>query len=396
MTPFLLLSVAIAGLATAWLTRPLWQRGAAFADTRATPVGHDHRSLALSAALAVFVFALAAAGYAWLGAPGDLAVGPARAPAPSPEALAPATSQPQASSLQQAASLPQDASLPQAEARVALMVERLAERQQARPDDADGWQMLGRSYAALGRHAQAVGAYKTALRLRPDDATLLAEYAFSAAVIDPQGAGGEPARSIARALELDPKNAKALALAGTLAVDRQDYQGAVRYWERLAAVEAPDSVTARQVRASIEQARRLAAAQGTWMPATALAQTPGALPAAPAQVSGTVTLAPGLRKRVAPDDTLFVYARPAAGPRMPLAVLRKQVKDLPLRFTLDDRLAMAPSARLSSVASVIVGARIARGGNAIARAGDLQGQLAAVPVGSADLKIVIDDVVTQH
>ena len=386
MTPFLLLTFAIGAVATAWLTHPLWQRGAALAG--AAPVAPAHRSLGLSAALSLFVIAAAGFGYAWLGAPGHLGVGPTRVPAPSPPPAA-ATDR----TLRSDPSAPASDTLAQTEARVTAMVERLAERQKSRPGDAEGWQMLGRSYAALGQHAKAVDAIRTALRLRPDDATLLAESAYSAAVIDPQGANGEPARWIARALRIEPDNTKALALAGTLAVDRKDYTGAVRYWEHLARVEPPDSKVARQVQVSILQARQLAANERAATPTTLLAQTPGAMGAARAQVSGTVTLAPALRARVAPDDTVFVYARPADGPRMPLAVLRKQVRDLPLRFTLDDSLAMSAGAKLSGASSVVVGARIARAGNALPRAGDLQGQLPAVAVGSADLKVEIDQVV---
>ena len=406
MTPFLLLTFAIGGLATAWLTHPLWQRGAAPANTGAAPVAPAHRSLGLSAALAVFVIGVAGLGYAWLGAPGQLDVGPTGGSAPAAAAATDRTVRSDSSApvgpagvpaRNTATALPQPApatdTLAQTEARVAAMVERLAERQKSRPGDAEGWQMLGRSYAALGQHAKAVDAFRTALRLRPDDATLLAESAYSAAVIDPQGANGEPARWIARALRLEPDNPKALALAGTLAVDRKDYAGAVRYWEHLARVEPPDSKVARQVQVSILQARQLAANERASTPTTALAQTPGAMVAARAQVSGMVTLAPALRARVAPDDTVFVYARPADGPRMPLAVLRKQVRDLPLRFTLDDSLAMSAGAKLSGASSVVVGARIARAGNALPRAGDLQGQLPAVAVGSADLKVEIDQIV---
>jgi cytochrome c-type biogenesis protein CcmH len=108
-------------------------------------------------------------------------------------------------------------------------------------------------------------------------------------------------------------------------------------------------------------------------------------------VSGIVTLAPGLKDQVAPDETLFVFARAVDGPRMPLSILRKRVKDLPLQFTLDDSLAMSPDAKLSSVSQVIVGARISKSGNAMPQPGDLQGQAPPARVGSNDLKIEISE-----
>jgi cytochrome c-type biogenesis protein CcmH len=119
------------------------------------------------------------------------------------------------------------------------------------------------------------------------------------------------------------------------------------------------------------------------------------LPAAAgsASVSGTVTLSAALKKSVQPEDTLFVLARPPEGSRMPLAILRKQVKDLPLHFVLDDSMSMSPVAKLSTAGKVVVMARISKSGNAAPALGDFSGQSAAVPVGAKDLKIEIDTAV---
>jgi len=131
----------------------------------------------------------------------------------------------------------------------------------APPTDASGWQTLARSHAAQGLHAQAVIAFRHAARLRPDDATLLAEYAFSAAATSQRTSADEPQQLVERALRLDPSNPQALALAGTLAVDRGDYGAATQHWERLAQLEPPDSATQRELHASIAQTRQLASAQ---------------------------------------------------------------------------------------------------------------------------------------
>jgi cytochrome c-type biogenesis protein CcmH len=139
------------------------------------------------------------------------------------------------------------------------------------------------------------------------------------------------------------------------------------------------------LRNSIAEARRLA---GMAPPPAGAAAS-----AAAAQVAGSVSLAPALKDRVSPEDTVFIFARAAEGPRVPLAILRKRVADLPLAFTLDDSLAMSPAARLSGAARVIVGARVSKSGNAMAQPGDLQGLSAPVPVGTNDLRIEIADVV---
>jgi len=351
------------------------------------PLPLPRATLVLGAGLALFVAFVGVGGYVWLGAAQHLEV----APEAGSEVAGGTTAAPPVNAASADA-------LAQAEARISSMVDRLAERLKSRPDDAEGWQMLGRSYATLGKHGQAIGAYENALRLRPDEPTLLAELAFSAAIANRRVGGADSTQLLQRALKLDPRNPKALALAGTLSLERKDYQGAVQYWEQLARNEPADSPYGKQIQASIAQARQLAGSQSALMPVAddALASITG--PATPAHaaagsVSGTVTLAPALRGRVAPGDTVFIFARAVNGSRMPLAILRKQVKDLPLRFTLDDSLAMSPAAKLSAAGNVVVGARISKSGKAAAQEGDLQGQLPGVALGSANLKLEISEVV---
>jgi cytochrome c-type biogenesis protein CcmH len=114
------------------------------------------------------------------------------------------------------------------------------------------------------------------------------------------------------------------------------------------------------------------------------------VPAA-ATLTGSVELSPALASRVAAGDTLFVFARAAEGPRMPLAIVRGSPK-LPFAFTLDDSMAMSPQLKLSAFSQVVVGARVSRSGNATPQPGDLIGQSAAVPPGTSNLRVVIDRV----
>jgi len=110
-------------------------------------------------------------------------------------------------------------------------------------------------------------------------------------------------------------------------------------------------------------------------------------------VRGEVKSAPGIAAQAAPTDTVFIFARAAQGPPMPLAVLRKQVRDLPVQFSLDDSMAMAPGANLSGAPQVIVGARVSKSGSPTAQPGDLQGLSAPVANDASGVTIVIDTVV---
>ncbi|HYA47340.1 MAG TPA: c-type cytochrome biogenesis protein CcmI [Burkholderiales bacterium] len=263
------------------------------------------------------------------------------------------------------------------------LVDRLAARMKENPENAEGWAMLGRSYAVLGRFRDSADAYAKAAAGMPGDAQLLADYADALAMAQGRRLHGEPEKIIARALEADPNNVKALALAGTAAFDRKNYAEAVRHWERIAQLVPPGSQFADSLQASIAEAREL----GGMRPA------PGKAPAAVAQVgsvSGIARLSPKLAGRVAPTDTVFVFARAAEGPRMPLAVLRKQVRDLPVTFVLDDSMAMAPQMKLSGFSQVVVGARVSKTASANPQPGDLEGQSVPVKVGARGVAVVID------
>ncbi len=120
--------------------------------------------------------------------------------------------------------------------------------------------------------------------------------------------------------------------------------------------------------------------------------TPAAAPAG-TSISGTVTLAPALALKARATDTVFVFARAVDGPPMPLAVIRKQVKDLPLAFKLDDSMAMWPAAKVSGYPRVVVTARVSKSGEGQARPGDLQGESPVVAAGVAGLRIEIGTVV---
>jgi cytochrome c-type biogenesis protein CcmH len=90
---------------------------------------------------------------------------------------------------------------------------------------------------------------------------------------------------------------------------------------------------------------------------------------------------------------VYIFARPANGPRMPLAVLRVKVSDLPKDFSLDDSMAMSPDLKISSASELRIEARVSRSGDAISKPGDLSGEISPVKPGAQKLQLVIDKVV---
>ncbi len=264
------------------------------------------------------------------------------------------------------------------EAEIEAMVGRLAERLEKDPEDLEGWKMLGKSYSVMQRFAEAANAYAKAAARAPRDPQLLADLADALAMARGQSMRGEPEELVLRALQIDPDNMKALALAGTAAFDREDYAGAAGFWSRMLAHVPADSEDARTIQANVREARQLAEAKAG---APAAAAGPG--------LRGTVRLSPKLAARAAPEDTVFIFARAAEGPPMPLAVLRKAVRDLPVAFALDDSLAMTPAMKLSGHPRVVVGARISKSGSATPQPGDLEGFSAVVPNTARGVNVVI-------
>lgn len=342
----------------------------------------------LLGALTAAVLALAGAGYWWTGSPGMASAG-----APGSATTASANAAPHSMD----------------DAAFAEAVDKLALRLKEEPDNAEGWSMLARSYARLGRHADAAPAFEKAVALQHGDASLLADYADTLAMLNGRVLEGAPMQMVERALKIEPDNAKALALAGTAAFNRKDYATAVRQWERLAQVSPPEAAFMPQLQSSIDEARKLAGMPpGTPVARAAAAEPPAAAPpvandapandapangAATAQVSGSLRLSPALAKLAAPTDTVFIYARPAEGSRMPLAIQRHQVKDLPLDFKLDDSMAMSPAAKMSLFPKLIISARVSKTGQAMATPGDLTGQSAPVANVSKGLVVEINEVV---
>lgn len=287
------------------------------------------------------------------------------------------------------------------------MAAMLAAKLEKEPSNVQGWVMLARTYYARKRHAEAANAFERAVALTPDSADLLADYADSLAAAQ-GGLAGKSLELIERALRADPTHWKALALAGTAAFNRKDYGQAVVHWEKMKATVPPGSPMAASIDASIAEARELGGLKApsgtaTAPPAGAIgagtsaraanavsARAPAAGALSGATIAGTVNLAPALAGKASPADTVFIIARAAEGSKTPLAILRKQVKDLPASFSLDDSMAMAPDFALSNFASIVVGARVSKSGNASAQSGDLEGWSPAVKPGTTGLVVVID------
>ena len=270
------------------------------------------------------------------------------------------------------------------------MLGKLVEKLKANPDDAKGWVMLARSYKVLGRYAEAAEAYSHGAALVDGDPSLLADYAEVLGQANGGKLAGRSTELIARALAIDPNEPQALFLAGAAATDRNDFVAVADYWGRLLLQLQPGSEEAKSLGAAVDKAREIVAQKGGKSVENPATPAPGKLSAE--TISGEVSLSGKLAAQAKPDDLLFVFARADEGPRMPLAVMRVRVADLPLKFSFDDSMALPGGKKISEFKTVSVEARVAKAGQAQSSSGDLFGSLKGVKPGSQNVRVLIDQV----
>ncbi|MEM9305499.1 MAG: c-type cytochrome biogenesis protein CcmI [Pseudomonadota bacterium] len=290
-------------------------------------------------------------------------------------------------------------------------IANLERRLDADPDDIEGWYLLGQSYMTTNRFVAARDAFARAYELDPDEPIILELYGHAMAFATGDNIVPEEARGLfERAVELNPNSERALYFLGVAAMQREDPTAAVLYWERLAGLLDPASPVSERLAQDLQNARSMAgetpSVASLFPGAAAAAPAPAVTAPAPASEptsappeSGgeglrvAIALDDALRDRVAPNDVVFIFARAAEGPRMPLAIQRVAAGQLPLELTLDESMAMTPAMNITTFPEIVIGARISKTGNATPQPGDLEALSAPMPNDTRDLvELTIDRV----
>lgn len=283
-------------------------------------------------------------------------------------------------------------------------IEQLAARLKERPDDAEGWTLLGRAYQVTQRPAEALDAFRHAHQLVPDNAGVTIEYAQALAMANPNRSFDGEARSLLEGvIGSDPANQRALWLLGISDYQARRYAAAIARWNTLLPLLEAGSDVRASVERQIAEAEALrdgkaplaAPVASTASTNTASAasttpeESPGSASAESPRLTVEVRLDPKLQSQLDPDATLFVFARAAEGPPMPLAIERLKASDLPVTVVLDDSKGMLPNLKLGMFPQVIVGARVSKSGNAMPQSGDLEATSAPIPVARTE-PVVLD------
>lgn len=302
--------------------------------------------------------------------------------------------------------------------KIAQMVGQLERRLQDEPNNVDAWVMLARLQRSQEKFPASEKSFAKALALTPDD-DLAVERAEVVAQVQGGDFSGEPWSVINRILKANPNQNNALLLAGSASFSEGRFAQAIQYWERVRASLSPQSQDINALDSALAQARerlapgraseqlpasgrasdqppasgRASAQPSNSASASAQPTSPTSAPTPPsvvaARIAGRVSLAPELAAQTSPSDTVFIYATPAQGGRMPLAIVRTTVAALPFDFVLDDSQAMGPQSKLSSASEVVLKARISKTGQAMAQPGELGVSLGPIKNPSSQLSLVI-------
>lgn len=334
-------------------------------DSAPVPVASRRLGFTLAAVLPAAAIGL----YVWLGNPGALI-----AVANGPAALS--------------------AGAETTEADILQMIQQIEARAQANPTDSQAWEALATANAMMARWPEALKAYEKTYELLPTKPSVLSGYAEALAMTGNLVLAGRPIELVNMALQTDPNNPKGLELAGIHAYQNGEFAQAVAFLDRLQPLMTPGTPYAEEISKMRNEAQRLAQLGGG-APATAtgagVSPDGQGVAAQRASIAGSVEVAAALQPRIGDQATVYLIARAGeSGP--PLAAARVAMGPFPLRFSLDDSMAMNPANTLSNHQEVVVIARISASGNPLPQPGDLEGRVTGVAVGAKDVKLVIDRV----
>jgi cytochrome c-type biogenesis protein CcmH len=252
------------------------------------------------------------------------------------------------------------------------VIRRLKKSLEDQPENDQGWMLLARSLSSMGQYEQSADAYKRLLGRYPQDYLLRSYYAEMLFMADARQVTPRVRKAIDNTLALDPDSANVLEILGTDAFMSGDYASAIGYFERVVRQEiSPERK--QMLQQGIDESRKML---GDAAPVTAVA--------APVPIPSNQPLGQAATKAidvrveiddnipVDPGDTVFVFARAAQGPPMPLAIERTTVSDLPKMVRLDDTMSMIPEMNILTVGNIRIVARVSKSGRAEAAPGDYQ------------------------
>ena len=259
------------------------------------------------------------------------------------------------------------------------MVNELSRRMSEDPD-LEGWILLGRSYASIGRYDDAVNAWYEAWVLSEGkDPEVNIGYAEALVMADRRTLRTSAVDLLESALKAMPNDPRALWYGGLSAAARGKNELAAERFSLLLQADLPDNMRMVVQQQMVELGQEVPATTGAEI-TTIVAQ---------------IDITPELRASAAPNDLMFLIARDSDQPKPPVAVKRVRVGDFPITITLSDNDVMIPGKKIKNVVNLELIARISKSNQAFEAPGDLYGKTRPTPSedGNLEAAILIDTTV---
>ena len=234
-------------------------------------------------------------------------------------------------------------------------------------DDEVAWMLLGRVAMSLNEFDMAMQSFDKVLKMNPDNKQVLISYSQVLLMEGSDANMSRAATMLSRVLKAEPTNIDAISLLALIAYERKDWLQAKTAFEvLLASMQQNDPRYSMIAERIAEIDAHLNNEQQTTN--TELAK------ASNSEISITVDLDPALVDSQPQNGTLFVFAKAASGPQMPLAVVKMTEYSFPLTVTLSDTNAMVDGLNLSSVDKIILTARLSKDATVVTSSGELEGK----------------------
>ncbi|MDK1285678.1 c-type cytochrome biogenesis protein CcmI [Pseudoalteromonas umbrosa] len=252
-------------------------------------------------------------------------------------------------------------------------------------DDAVAWMLLGRVAMSLNDYEMAMQAFDKALIMQPDNHNVLVNYSQALLIEGSEPSINRAARMLSRVLRAEPQNIDAISLLALIAYEREDWLEAKSAFEVLLSTVQPNDPRYAMIKQRIDEI------------AEKLGETEPVYSGSGPQLSVQVRIDDKLVSQLPDNATLFVFAKAANGPRMPLAVQKLTVFNLPLVVTLNDSMAMLPDLKLSNFNEVVITARISVDDSVMTQAGELEGTSDVIMINKdtrQQVNVIISRVIT--
>ncbi|WP_304637259.1 MULTISPECIES: c-type cytochrome biogenesis protein CcmI [Pseudoalteromonas] len=234
-------------------------------------------------------------------------------------------------------------------------------------DDEVAWMLLGRVAMSLNEFDMAMQSFEKVLKMNPDNKQVLISYSQVLLMEGSDANMSRAATMLSRVLKAEPTNIDAISLLALIAYERKDWLQAKTAFEVLLA-----SMQQNDPRYSMI-AERIAEIDAHLNNQQQVTNTKLA-EASNSEISITVDLDSALADSQPQNGTLFVFAKAASGPQMPLAVVKMTEYSFPLTVTLSDSNAMVEGLNLSSVDKIILTARLSKDATVVTSSGELEGK----------------------